>query len=321
MLKYDKLNRTLTKVKETSLTNEQLLERPDLQASIINSWDVFRNEINFPSAMLIGQEINPDQSTLDRLDILALDSEDLSLIVLELKREKNKLHLLQAISYAAMLSNTNNDELKEIAQSQKCYEHEELIEFLESNDLSSEIKIILIAESFHPEVIITADWLKNYGISVYAFAINTHHTDNEVHLGFEQRYPLRELTEVYDHRKNVKKSKIKELSWDDVISKCEYDFAKKAINMCKKIKEGEPSRKRFVHILKDFQGFNWMSFLFRRKYINIYLVGGDQEIFNRLVKKLPTTIQTGSWKRGFWFHIKEEKEFEQLIKLDNRFDY
>jgi hypothetical protein len=322
MLKFDKNNRTLSKLKDTNLKKENLLEREDLQKAIIESWDTFRNEIGFSSAILIGQEINPDPSTSDRLDILALDSEDSSLIVFELKRDRSKLHLLQAISYAAMLSNKEKNYLTKIACEQKCNEYEELIEVLETTDLNSEIKIVLLAESFHPEVIITADWLKNYGLTIYALSLKIHPIEDEIHLSFEQRYPLKELTEVYDSRKKKNsKRELKQLSWEDVISSCKYTFAKRAISMCRQFQEGDASRKRFIHIIKDYQGFVAITFFFRRKHINIYLRGGDEDLFDTLLKRLPTTVQTGTWRGGFSIQLNLESEFKAFIELDDRFNY
>jgi len=166
MLVFDRKNKKLSKFDESSLNKEKLLERTDLQKAIVNSWDAFRNEIGFSSAILIGEEINPDNSTQDSLDILAFDSEDSSLLVIELKRDRNKLHLLQAISYAAMVSSKTKDEIIDISRKQNASEHEELVELLETTDISNDVKIILLAESYHPEVIITADWLKTYGVSI-----------------------------------------------------------------------------------------------------------------------------------------------------------
>lgn len=272
--------------------------------------------------MLIGQEINPDPSTSDRLDILALDAEDNSLIVFELKREKNKLQLLQAISYAAMLSKKEKKELIDIANIQKCFEFEEVIESLETTDLNSEIKIVLIAESFHPEIIMTADWLKNYGVTIYAFAIVIHSIGDETHLRLDQRYPLKELTEVYESRKKLsEKTELKQLSWDEVILKCDYKFAKRAVSMCRKFQEGDSSRRRFNHIIKNYQGFYAISFFFRQKYINIYLKGGDLDLFNKLIDKLPKTIQTNSWRDGFSIQLTSENELISFIDLDQRFKY
>lgn len=322
MLKFDKDKKTLAKLSETNFKKENLLERSDLQKAIVGSWDVFRNEIGLSSAVLIGEEVNPDPSTADRLDILAIDAEDSSLIVFELKRDKNKLQLLQAITYAAMVSSKGKNELKEIAYAQKGYEYEELIEILDTTDLNSEIKIVLVAESFHPEVIITADWLKNYGVMIYAFAIDVHNVENETHLRFEQRYPLKELTDVYDSRKkrNIK-NELKQLSWEQVIESCEYEFARQAISMCRQFQEGDPSRKRFIHIIKDFEGFFAITFFFRRKHVNIYLKGGDEDLFETLLGKLPSTIQTRSWRDGFSIQLDKEGEFKAFVSLDTRFSY
>ena len=324
MLKFDKNNKTLAKLSETNFKKENLLERTDLQAAIIGSWEVFRNEIGFSSAILIGQEINPNDSTADRLDILAIDAEDSSLIIFELKRDKNKLQLLQGITYAAMASSKDKAELKSIALSQKCYEYEELLEILETTEIGTDTKIVLIAEAFHPEVIITADWLKNYGITVYAFAINAHNVEGETHLRFEQRFPLKELTDVYDSRKKKTNGHdLKQLTWKEVISTCEYSFAEKAITMCRSLQEGDPSRKRFVRFIKDYEGFQAISFFFRRKYLNIYLTGGDEVVFENLISKLPASIssKTGSWQDGYSIQMTAEDEFKSFVRLDGRFNY
>ena len=324
MLKFDKINKTLSSRSETNFKNENLLERTDLQAAIISSWEVFRNEIGFISAYLIGQEISPDDSTADRLDILALDADDSSLIIFELKRDKNKLQLLQGLTYAAMASRKDKDELREIASHQKNLEYEELIEILDTTEINSDIKIVLIAEAFHPEVILTADWLKNNGITIYAFAIHAHKFEGDTYLRFEQRYPLKELTDVYDSRKKrTVKHELKQLTWEDVISSCDYSFANRAVSMCRKFQNGDPSRKRFVHIVKDYQGFQAISFYFRRKHVNVYLIGGDEEIFEILIQNLPTSIRskTNSWRDGYSIKITDETEFEAFSNLDDRFAY
>ena len=51
-----------------------------------------------------------------------------------------------------MASSKGKDELRAIALNQKCYEYEELLEILETTDIGTDIKIVLIAEAFHPEV-------------------------------------------------------------------------------------------------------------------------------------------------------------------------
>jgi len=322
MLVFDKKNKKLSKFDESNLNKENLLERSDLQKAIINSWDAFRNEIGFSSAILVGEEITPDNSTQDSLDILALDAEDSSLIVIELKRDRNKLHLLQAISYAAMILNSSKKELREISNKQKCFEHEELTELLETTDISNDVKIILLAESYHPEVIITADWLKSYGVSIYAFALDVHTDSKNTYFNLEQRYPLKELSEVYESRKKSHtKSELKLLTWNDVVKTCEYDFAERAVAMCLKKQVGDPSRKRFIHVLRDFCGFDALTFFFRRKHVNIYLIRGSEESFEIIIRSLSQNVQFGSWKNGFSIQINEERDFELFCDLDSRLEY
>ena len=91
MLKFDTIAGKFENVPQSNLKENNLLERYDLQTAIVGSWDLFKNEIGFPSAFLIGQEITPDNTTQNSIDLLAYDADDSSLIVIELKRDKNKL--------------------------------------------------------------------------------------------------------------------------------------------------------------------------------------------------------------------------------------
>ena len=159
MLELDLKKHRFGSLKTTELKSENILERFDLQEAIVSSWDLFRNEIGLPSCFLIGKEINPHPSTQNAIDLLAYNPDDSTLIVIELKRDKNKLQLLQALSYAAMVSKWDSDELISKIQKKINPEHEELIDLINSNELSSDVKIMLIAEFFDAEVMITADWL------------------------------------------------------------------------------------------------------------------------------------------------------------------
>ena len=172
MLKFHETQKTFEKLDATEMKAENVLERYDLQEAIIQSWELFKNEIGLPSAFLIGDEINPHPSTQNTIDLLAYDPDDSSIIVIELKRDKHKLHLLQALSYAAMV-NTWDSEMLISKINPKCNpDPQELVELINSNELNADIKIILIAEYYDPEVIITSDWLSSsYSINITAFGI------------------------------------------------------------------------------------------------------------------------------------------------------
>src|ERR1017187_5096000 len=100
MLKVDPSTKTLVPVNSTTLTQTNILERTHLQASIVRSWDVFISELGYEEIFLVGSEIEPHDSCHDRIDLLGL-SRDGTPIVFELKRHRDRLQLLQAISYAA----------------------------------------------------------------------------------------------------------------------------------------------------------------------------------------------------------------------------
>ena len=298
MLKYDVLSKKLVQLEATDMKEQDLKERYDLQDAIVKSWDVFRNEIGLPMAYLIGDEINPHESTQDSIDVLAYDPDDSSLIVIELKRDKNKLQLLQALAYAAMVSKWDQDKLISKIKSQYYESTEELTDLIRSNPLNGTIKIILISELYDPEVIITADWLANsYDLDIKAFSVGLHRIENQMILSTEQRFPLKELDEVYDTRgrKRIQKEERDDIDWDDVIPKLQYSYAQRGVDLCRRIKNGEPSRRRFGSIRKDWDGFDWISINFRARYINVYIGGSFEnmsEFLNRSFRS-PLRLQPG----------------------------
>ena len=185
--------------------------------------------------------------------------------------------------------------------------------------MSADIKIMLIAEYYDPEVIITADWLSNnYSVDITAFAINLHKMGNEKFLTLEQSYPLKALTDVYEIRGKTKRksrvNNIEEITWEDVLPKLEYSFAKKGIELCSKIRAGEPSRRRFGSIRTNFEGFTWVSINFRRKYINVYLKGDFEGMHEHLLEIFKNEISLNSWRDGLSFIVETDSQFNNLVK-------
>ena len=91
--------------------------------------------------------------------------------------------------------------------------------------------------------------------------------------------------------------------------------------MCHKFQDGDPSRKRFIRVIKNYQGFDAITFFFRKKYINIYLKGGDEDLFNSILNQIPKTVQTSSCRDGYSIQLTSEKELIAFIELDKRFNY
>lgn len=317
MFKFDTENHTFESMKSTVLKDEKLLERYDLQKTIINSWEEFRNEIGYPEAFLIGQEINPHNSTQNAIDLLAFNQEDSSLIVIELKRDKNKLQLLQALSYAAMVAKWDQDELISKIQTNINPDTDELINCIKVNDINSDVKIILISEFYAPEVIITADWLNSqYSVDITAFAVTLMKLGEDVFLTVNQRYPLKELSDAYESRLKRKKSSSVnlELEWEDILPKLKYPFAERGIELCKKIRKGDPSRRRFGNLMSNYDGFTWISMNFRTNYIRIYIKGDYEDAEEFLQSKFRSSIEVNRWRDGLSFIVDTESKFEDVVK-------
>ena len=103
MLKIDPASKTLVSVSPTTLTQANVLERADLQKAIISSWGPFCSELGYEELYFVGSEIIPHDSCDNRIDILALKRNGTP-VIFELKRHRERLQLLQALSYSAMVA-------------------------------------------------------------------------------------------------------------------------------------------------------------------------------------------------------------------------
>ncbi len=52
MLEIDLEKHKFKRLKATELRSENILERLDLQKAIVNSWELFKNEIGLPAAFI-----------------------------------------------------------------------------------------------------------------------------------------------------------------------------------------------------------------------------------------------------------------------------
>ena len=200
MLKLDAEAKKLSPVSSTTLKQANVLERADLQEAIIRSWDAFCGELGFEELFFVGSEVRPHDSCANRVDILAL-SRDGTPVVFELKRHRDRLQLLQAISYAAMVAKWDVRRFRDELSGKSDEQAEEVRSLLEDEgfELRSP-EIVLIAESFDPEVILSADWLADFGVPIVAFAITAVDHHEETLISVDQKFPLPGLDDVYVRR-------------------------------------------------------------------------------------------------------------------------
>lgn len=206
VLRIDRTQRALRRLGPKPLKLAGVLERSDLQRMIINTPGPFCAEIG-EELLLLGEELVPTDIVDDRIDVLAMDKQG-AIVVVELKRGLDKLHLLQALSYAAMVSEWETKTVvSQRSNFKKCSEsdaEEEIEEFLEDDisTLNERQRILLIAEQDHYQVLATAKWLaEKHAVDIACWQMELAEDAGAEYLSFACVYPPPELAETARIRK------------------------------------------------------------------------------------------------------------------------
>jgi hypothetical protein len=233
MLRIDRDGKSLSPLGTPRLAEVSITERYDLQELIANSPVAFFAEIG-RELFVVGKEVLPSTSVQDRIDLLCIDKSG-AVVVIELKRGNHKLHLLQAISYAAMISKWTADEITQLLNDEA---QERLLEFLnvESHEINHEQKIVLIAEAFDYAVLASAEWLSEVnGIDIACCRISVakDQVSGSEYLVCANVYPAPELVNQAVRRGRTRSTSVTWADWDEALKSLEnpevVSFFKRAI--------------------------------------------------------------------------------------------
>jgi hypothetical protein len=215
MFKIDRKGKTLRVVPKATLTEAKILEVQDLQQFIANAFEDVAYEIDEEGLILLGREVQPSSVVADRIDLLALDEDDGSVVILELKRAKHKFQLMQALSYAAMVKRLQLDEFRTLLSDRTKLDKAEIKEF------NSRQRVILIAEEFDYEVLVTAEWLyeQNIEVKCVRVTLSKDSDDSAEFLNFSVVFPPKEIdTEAKSRRVMKAGSESPAGNWDQIIA-------------------------------------------------------------------------------------------------------
>jgi hypothetical protein len=217
MLRIDKNNKAFIALERKTMRDSGYWERRDIQEMICRSPSPFCDELG-EFIWFVGSEVKPTDFVQDRIDLLGIDPDGAAVIV-EIKRDSHKLHLLQALSYAGIvakwepkrfideLSNFNKKFQNEIDQTFDQVK-DELEETLEEGDIEAinrNQRIVLLAEAFDYEVLITAEWLtERYDVDIRCYRVAVANNGIDDFLTCTRAYPPPELTDIAIRRRRKK---------------------------------------------------------------------------------------------------------------------
>lgn len=225
MLRIDRKDSTLTSLASPKMQDAGIAERYDLQRMIRTSPEAFFAEVKEP-LLLIGEEIMPSDLVGDRIDLLAVDPSG-EIVIIELKRGSEKLQLLQAISYASMISGWQPlDIVRQYASFARISVEEateKLEEFLEDGDtdgLNKNQRIVLCAEDFDYALLTSARWLsEKYGLGIRCYSLSLASDGAAEYLSCTRTFPPPKLEDTARRvRQQLASGRIQAPeSWDEVI--------------------------------------------------------------------------------------------------------
>jgi len=224
MLRIDRAKRTMMRLGTKQLATAGILERDDLQQMIRNTPSEFFAELG-EQLLAIGEEIRPSEVVDDRIDLLAIDT-DGATVVIELKRGAHKLQLLQALAYAALISDWTPERL--IAERARFVRkpdnevEEEIDEYLAegSNTLNGSQRVVLVAEEYDFEVLATAKWLsERYEVNVACWRAELASDVSVEYLSLSCICPPPELAKAARSRRAPRAERPpKWADWDEALS-------------------------------------------------------------------------------------------------------
>lgn len=178
-----------------------ILERGDLQRLLRDHVGVIA-----PETLVISEEFSSWDRSGRRIDLLGVDRQG-RLVVIELKRTADdSLADLQAVRYAAMVSQMTFEEAVETYRAylaQRGLDHDaraHLLEFLDWTDPSEgrfaeDVRIVLAAADFSAEVTSTVLWMNERDLDITCVRLQPYRLGEAVLLDVQQIVPLPEAAD------------------------------------------------------------------------------------------------------------------------------
>lgn len=198
---YELSSNNIAALERVDFSSEAVLERGDLQRLLRDHIEAIA-----PDVLVISEEFSSWDRSDRRIDLLAVDRQA-RLVVIELKRTTDdSLADLQAIRYAAMVSQMTFEEAVVayrlyLAKRNRTEEAEKsLLEFLSwpeptAGHFGEDVHIILAAQNFSAEVTSTVLWLNERDLHIRCVRMQPYRLGTSLILDVQQIIPLPEASD------------------------------------------------------------------------------------------------------------------------------
>jgi hypothetical protein len=198
MALFEMSHEAITGVQRVQFADLGLLERGDLQRLLRDCIEVI-----FPDTLVISEEFSSWDRSGRSIDLLGVDRQG-RLVVIELKRtDDDRLVDLQALRYAAMVSRMTFEEAVETYRTYLSRRERDedprdgLLHFLGWRDeadgrFGEDVRIVLAAADFSPEVTSTVLWLNERDLDITCVRVQPYRLGESTLLDVQQIIPLPE---------------------------------------------------------------------------------------------------------------------------------
>jgi hypothetical protein len=318
VLSIDRDGKRLTRLAKLSLPEAGLLERADIQRMIQQDDVAFFEELGEP-LLLIGEELRPASAVEDRIDLLAIDRNG-STVIIEIKRGNHKLHLLQALSYAAMMSKWEPNQIVEARAQllEKTVEEteEEIEEFLDVDiaSLNDIQRIMLLAESYDYAVLVTSEWLsETYEVDIRCYRLELAADGDREYLSIVRIFPAPEISEHAARRGRVSEPRpSKWPDWETALSSIKNTAVKEFFE--KELAAGRDNYLRKRILRYKMGGRRRLSISARGEHAYAWQTGRFHDDLVFWKEHVGDQIDVEAVKRGLClrFYLRSKTDFERF---------
>jgi len=201
MALYRVADHRLEAVLATTFTEERILERRDLQRLLRSDMSPLGEDL-----LVVAEEFSDWQDSSRRIDLLCLDRQA-RLVVVEIKRTEDGGHMeLQALRYAAMVSSMTLEQVIAArarvlsGDGVRAQAEAEILDFLgwetvDEDELTDEVRIVLVAANFSTEITTSVLWLNKRGLDIVCVRLQPYRLAGELLIDAAQIIPLPEAAD------------------------------------------------------------------------------------------------------------------------------